>query len=805
MAEFANEEQWLEDGLRVGAWWVEPQLNRISKNGKTVRLEPKVMDVLVCMTRRPAKTVTKDDFMDRVWSDTVVTGDALLRCISELRKVLGDDARDPEYVETIRGAGYRLIAPVAYAPDAHRPDAHPGPASGDASLAVPALRGVTLSEPSAPEALASKESESSDLPAAVEAAAKEAAEDAERQAPAENAPTSERAASERAAPERAAEGKGAGRDASFTVRWRLLQVLLRSRQSRGLRRSGWLAALLLALATAFWAYQAATDVPASVSEPVPFTSFPGEEFDPEISPDGQQVAFVWDGGDGENFDIYIKQAGTDAPLRITEGPARESNPAWSPDGSHLAFVRSEGGTHRVVITPAVGNGEREVVSFEAREVQGLVWSPDGATLAMAAQEAPYEVYNIVLLSVDSLEKRRLTQPPPYYHGDLDPAFSPDGQHVAFMRSVVDRVQDLYVVSVTGGTPQRLTHDHAAVTGLDWTANGRSIIFASDRDGTSKLWRVSEAGGAPEWVATAGGGELQQPSIARQGERMMVTERSFDTNIWHLRRSSGYGRPSSHRLIFSTRWDSNPDISPDGERLAFASKRSGSFEIWTSLRDGTEPVQLTNFEGPFTSMPRWSPDSSRIAFVSQEDESASIYVVDAAGGGARRLSRGASNDVAPSWSRDGRWVYFASNRSGDWQVWKMPVGGGAAQQVTQHGGFMAFESADREALYYVKKNTPGIWKRPLEGGASERVVDGFEPYDWGNWAVTGDGIYYVRRAAGEPPLLVFRSFATGRTAHVASLSNLPQHPSLAVAPEGAWFLHAKIDRRESDILLVENFR
>lgn len=800
MAEHTNEEQWLEDGLRIGSWWVEPQLNRISENGETVRLEPKVMHVLVCLARRPAKTVTKDQFMDQVWSDTVVTSDALLRCISELRKTLGDDARDPEYIETIRGAGYRLIAPVDYAPEAR-----PGSVSGDASAAAlaPPWRNVSLGEPPAadvpPARLAEAEHPGGEeVQAEAEGRAEAAAETAEKPARGTGG------APEEAAPDRTVEE--AAPDSPFPVRWRLLRVLLRSRQSQGLRRSGWLVALLLIVATAFWTYQATTKAPPAVSEPVPFTSFPGEEFDPDISPDGQQVAFVWDGGDGENFDIYIKQAGTDAPLRITQGPAREGSPAWSPEGSHLAFVRQEDGTHRVIITPAVGNGEREVANFGPREVQGLVWSPDGSTLAMAAQEAPYEAYNIVLLSVESLEKRRLTQPPSYYHGDLDPAFSPDGKHLAFMRSVVDRVQDLYIVPVEGGQPQRLTYDRAAVTGLDWTANGRSIVFASDRDGTSKLWRVAEAGGEPTWIATVGGGgELQQPSIAREGERMMVTERSFDTNIWHLRRTSGYGGLSSHRLIFSTRWDSNPDISPDGERIAFASKRSGSFEIWTSLRDGTEPVQLTNFGGPFTSMPRWSPDSSRIAFVSQEDESASIYIVDAAGGEARRLSKGTFNDVAPSWSRDGRWVYFGSNRSGDWQIWKMPVEGGAAQQVTQHGGFAAFESADREDLYYVKKNTPGIWKQPLEGGASERVVDGFEPYDWGNWVVMDDGIYYVRRSADEPPLLAFRSFSSDRTLRVAYLHNLPQHPSLAVAPGGEWFLHAKIDRSESDLLLVENFR
>ena len=75
------------------------------------------------------------------------------------------------------------------------------------------------------------------------------------------------------------------------------------------------------------------------------TSLPGQERYPSFSPDGNQIAFAWDGGNGDNQDIYIKVVGAAVPLRLTTHPAADQKPAWSSDGRHIAFVRlsEEGG------------------------------------------------------------------------------------------------------------------------------------------------------------------------------------------------------------------------------------------------------------------------------------------------------------------------------------------------------------------------------------------------------------------------------------------------------------------------------
>ena len=99
--------------LRVGEWSVDPQANTLARDGQeATRLEPKAVEVLVRLARRPAEVVGRDELMADVWPGVVVGDDALTQAIIKLRKALGDDARQPRYIETISKRGYRLIAPV---------------------------------------------------------------------------------------------------------------------------------------------------------------------------------------------------------------------------------------------------------------------------------------------------------------------------------------------------------------------------------------------------------------------------------------------------------------------------------------------------------------------------------------------------------------------------------------------------------------------------------------------------------------------------------------------------------------------
>ncbi len=99
--------------LWIGDWLVQRDLNRITKDGKSIQLEPKVMEVLVFLARNPGEVLSRQDFHEAIWPGTFVGDEVLTYSISELRRALGDDARNPRIIETIPRRGYRLIAPVS--------------------------------------------------------------------------------------------------------------------------------------------------------------------------------------------------------------------------------------------------------------------------------------------------------------------------------------------------------------------------------------------------------------------------------------------------------------------------------------------------------------------------------------------------------------------------------------------------------------------------------------------------------------------------------------------------------------------
>ena len=99
----------MPNSFRIGEFHVEPSLHRVSGPAGTVRLEPKVMHVLLCLTEHSNQVVPKERLMRAVWPDTFVSDDVLTRAISELRRVFGDDAKHPRLIETIPKSGYRLM------------------------------------------------------------------------------------------------------------------------------------------------------------------------------------------------------------------------------------------------------------------------------------------------------------------------------------------------------------------------------------------------------------------------------------------------------------------------------------------------------------------------------------------------------------------------------------------------------------------------------------------------------------------------------------------------------------------------
>ncbi len=102
----------LNKGFVLGEWQVLPLAGRLARGDHSVHVEPKVMEVLVCLAQSPGETVSREQLLNEVWDGVVVSEEVLTRAISELRSLLGDTAREKRYVKTLPKRGYRLIAPL---------------------------------------------------------------------------------------------------------------------------------------------------------------------------------------------------------------------------------------------------------------------------------------------------------------------------------------------------------------------------------------------------------------------------------------------------------------------------------------------------------------------------------------------------------------------------------------------------------------------------------------------------------------------------------------------------------------------
>ncbi len=225
--------------------------------------------------------------------------------------------------------------------------------------------------------------------------------------------------------------------------------------------------------------------------------------------------------------------------------------------------------------------------------------------------------------------------------------------------------------------------------------------------------------------------------------------------------------------FSSRLDTAPQVSRDGKRLVFVSRRSGDDAIWVSDIDGGQPQEIASLPGDGS--PRWSPTGTRVAFDASRAGHADIFVVGAQGiPRAEPLTNEQAENVVPSWSRDEKWIYFASNRTGRYDVWKVLAAGGKATQVTTNGGFAPFESRDGKFIYYVKQiDERGIWRVPVDGGEETFVVDGPTARFWGYWALLENGICFATQEPYEraTALVQYFEFATKRKVTLGYLNAL----------------------------------
>jgi Tol biopolymer transport system component/DNA-binding winged helix-turn-helix (wHTH) protein len=583
--------------------------------------------------------------------------------------------------------------------------------------------------------------------------------------------------------------------------------------------AGALSVLVVALATVVayrWLQKQHPQEQAALTA-VPFTALPGEAISPAFSPDGSRIAFAWNGDpahEGKGFDLYVKALGSETLLRLTQHPSESISPVWSPDGTQIAFQRLSGGDSGIYVVPALGGPERKLRPtgmpstnfnwFSWHSLALISWSPDGKWIAFA-DRAPEEEYGrIYLLSTETLETKQVPISPNCV-GEGLPAFSHDGEYVAYWCYLSENGEAILQSSpIRGGQPKTIPPSRRFPNGLTWSADDEKLIYSliSIANGTtsSELSQVTVANGSTNQLAFTGGAML--PAVSPRNGKLAYSSLSTSLNIW--RRDLLHPESPAVELMPSSRAQFDAQYSPDGKRIVFGSYRSGIQGVWISADDGSNLVQISN-PNEESGSPQWSPDGNKIVFDSPRDHG-KLYVADVAEGKPRKLVTNISG-IRPHWSRDGKWIYFRSNGPGRTGIYRCPAAGGKAIALSQDtDGLVSQESFDGKTVYFASSSARTVLRevslRALPGAASEGGDGLPRVSNAGVWAVSPGGIYFVPAEA--PRSLRYFDFATRQVRPIFEVDKF-FGSGLSVSPDGRWILYTLVGDVNSDIMLVDHFQ
>ena len=645
----------MNGAFRVGEFLIEPQLNTIAGTDKTTRIEPKVMQVLVCLAEGSREVVSKDRLMQSVWPDTFVTDDVLTRAISELRKAFGDEAKEPRFIQTIPRGGYRLIAPVIH--DGAKQKEEVG--QRESATASPLLPSRVI---------------------------------------------------------RMIAGVGAGMVLIVVLALSLrptaplpklsgpIQITNDGQQKIGLVTDGsrlYIAELLDNKSALFQVSVAGgeviplpvpfpkpglDDISPSGSElfvgsydgPYPFpywlVPLPGGSprrlgdigsHDVHPSPDGRQIAYVVES------DLYLARSdGSESRKLLSVTGKIPGNGAWAPDGSKLRFSMRDRTTDSNSIweVAAAGSNLHPLLpgwNDPAAECCGL-WTPNGEYFVF--QSTRNGVTHLwAIREKESRWRKALTEPVQLTSGPIQfrsPLPSKDGKKIF---AIGDEVRSEIMRYDSKSKEWVPYHSGKSIVWLSFSIDDQWVVYASYPDGT--LWR-SRVDGSQTQQLTFAPMEVKAPRWSPDGKRIAFQGRT-PGKPWKIYTvlSSG-GNPE--QLMPGDLNEAVPDWSSDGNRLVFGG--SPFFDPGTS---GPTAIHLIDFRTNEVSVvpsseglwaPRWSPDGRYL--VAHAFNFDKLMLFDFTTRKWEELATG--NLHFANWSRDGRYVYFERWDTGDTSAVRIPI-------------------------------------------------------------------------------------------------------------------------------------
>jgi serine/threonine-protein kinase len=674
-------EFWLE------SCFVQPQLNRITRDGATIQMEPKIMRVLVCLVERHAQVVTREQLLAAVWGDVFVSEQVLSRSISELRKVLApklnDDPKAQNVIETIPKTGYRLVAPIRY---------ESGKANGNAATAIESpmpdlsstLATALIPKPVSPLVGRGIVALSLLLCAGAillavwgwkrnvnsNGAVLRMSLDLSETIPPELDPYQTfalapdgtrlvhvgrrdgknllfvRALDQHdSTPLAGTEGalcpffSPDGQWVGFCADGQLKKVALSggTPQLLGGRASDAVGASWGENGTIIYArryFEGLSQIPAAGGRPQPLTTLDwqrGERshFWPEVLPGGKAVLFtVWHGGGINSSEIAVQALSTSGNTGAKKILLKNATRARYLATGHLLI--------------AAENSLR-LVPFDLQrlEVTGpLVTLPEKIIVSPISGASHYDCSRDGLLVYLPAAARRAEcrlwwldrqgQSAPLSdraQSYATPRLAPDGQRLAV--AVPDSATDLWSLEMGNGSFKRLTFERTNIAPL-WTPDQRRIVYSSDLAGAplNLYWKAADGSDAPERLTSSG--NLQFPgTFTPDGRTLLYWEIDPKTrnDVWTLDVSEPAATRRPRPLLNSEADETQPALSPDGRWLAYTRKEGEQWQVYVQSFPDLQGKWQISTDGGLE--PVWARNGKEL-FYRASDQVMAVTITTASG-------------------------------------------------------------------------------------------------------------------------------------------------------------------------------
>lgn len=735
-----------------GHFRLDAEERSLLRDGCFVPLTPKAFELLLVLVRKSGRVVGKDELMHELWPDSFVEEGNLTQHVFALRKALGENHGEPQFIETVARRGYRFSASVTPVGQTNIPP--------DRRFKVPTTEKEEV------------EFSSEFLELGIES----------------NAESGNGAIQPNSTP-----------NAKYFI---------------GDIRGGAIFALAILIITGlgvyFGLYGFAGQPAPIVKQPAPFDSMKitrltnfGKASEAAISRDGKYVVHVGE-EEGKRV-LLVRQVATTSDVQIIPpAEVHYSGLTFSNDGNYIYYVVQlsgvVGGTLYQV--PVLGGVPRKVI---ASVTTPITFSPDGKKFAFVRVSPNEEEGVLMIANADGTGEQKLASRGGYdWFSYSGPAWSPDGKVIA---SGVGspRGMTVVVVGVEDGAQREFTSRMwFNVETVAWFGNGSGLVLNAADQGTrsKQIWQLSYPGGEARKI-TNDLNNYHKISLAADSATLITVEEETFSNIW----ITPMGHSGHAKQITTSRSDGRYGISstPNG-RMVYGSDASGNLDIWITDQDGRNQTQLTT-DPRMDRDPSVSPDGRYIVFVSDRAGKPNIWRMDIDGNNPKKLTGGIA-DTNPYCSADSRWVVFSSyTATGKQVVFKVPIDGGDPVQLTNKLSPGPSVSPDGKLIACFYLDEPSSQWRimviPFAGGQPVKTFD-MSPTanQWKElrWTPDGRALIYIDTRGGVSNIWS-QPLAGGHPKQMTNFTTDELH-HFDLSPDGKQLTLAR-GRIVSDVVLISD--